>query len=765
MTVAEATVSRTETESSAPSIFLMTDSFDTGGSERQFAALVSSLDGARFRVQVGCIQKRGGFLEKLGEVTEFPLAGSLYNLRSLRTRWRLAGFLRQSRVVIAQAFDFYTNLMLIPAARMARVPVVIGSMRQLGDLLTPAKRRAQLAVLRWCDSVVCNSQAAANRLIEDGISTDRLAVIGNGLPASAFGLTAPALPRRFGLLRVGMIARMNSPSKNHRSFLRAAARLRGRYPDVEFVLVGDGPLRPALEREAKDLGIGGQVQFLGDRRDISAILASIDISVLPSESESLSNAIIESMAAGVPVVASRVGGNLELIDESRGSLVAPGNDEVLAAEMERLLRDPSMRAAMSISAKGFATANFTIAQMRKRHEELYAELLSQKQKAHASSRLVTSQGAGAKTRPLRVAVIAPSLRYVGGQSVQADLLMTSWRKDPAVEARLIVIDPPFPGILRWAEEVPFLRTLVREPLYLRELWRGCANADVAHIFAASYWSFLLAPAAAWVIASSRGTKTLIHYHSGEARDHLRRFHTARKILARADRLVVPSQYLVDVFQEFGLAAQALPNMVDLSRFSFRVREPIRPHLVCTRGFHPYYGVDVAVRAFGEVKRAFPQACLDLVGGGPQEELTRNLVKQLGLDDVSFTGIISRQEIGKVYDQADIFINGSRLDNMPVSILEAFASGTPVVSTGPEGMRYVIEHERTGLLSEPDDFRALAQNVIRLLREPGLGSRIAATAYEESERYRWTVVREEWLEVYRSLARPDCEAVRGLASVA
>lgn len=103
--------------------------------------------------------------------------------------------------------------------------------------------------------------------------------------------------------------------------------------------------------------------------------------------------------------------------------------------------------------------------------------------------------------------------------------------------------------------------------------------------------------------------------------------------------------------------------------------------------------------------------------------------------------------------------------MPVSILEAFASGIPVASTAPEGMRYLIEHERTGLLSEPDNAGALAQNVIRLLREPGLSSGIALKAFEESERYRWTAVREKWLEVYRSLAQQDCEPVRGLARVA
>jgi glycosyltransferase involved in cell wall biosynthesis len=731
-----------------PGVFLMSNSFETGGSERQFAALARSLDANLFRLHIGCITKRGSFLDGMGEVAEFPLGGNLYGVESLRTRVRLARYLRRSRISVAHAFDFYTNLTLIPAARMARVPVVIGSQRQLGDLLTPAKARAQLTVLGWCDRVVCNSRAAADRLILQGIPERRIVVIHNGFPPSAFAPTAPALPRRPGLLRVGMIARMNTSSKNHRMFIRAAALLRSKFSELEFVLAGDGPLRPELERDAIDLGIRNHVHFLGDRGDIPAILASMDVSVLPSASESLSNVVMESMAAGVLVVASGVGGNPELLAESRGILVTLGDEQSLAGEIERLLRDSSLRAELAGNAKKFAEKQFTISKMQQRYEDLYTDLLARK--ARRNSHRSFHQENGRSTLPLRVAIVAASMRYVGGQSVQADLLLSNLRNDPEIEAHLIPIDPGFPPVLKWVEKIPFLRTLVREPFYLWALWRGLKNADIAHIFSASYWSFLVAPAPAWLMARLAGTKTLIHYHSGEARDHLKRFRTARRILARVDRLMVPSGYLVDVFREFGLRAEVVPNVADLSRFSFRVREPLRPHLLCTRGFHPYYRVDVVVRAFADVKRAYPEARLDLVGGGPVEAQIRSLVDQLNLKDVNFAGVASRDQIVSFYDQADVFINGSSLDNMPVSILEAFASGTPVVSTAPEGMRYLVEHERTGLLSEPGDATALGRNAIRLLQDPGLSSRLARNARQECSRYCWTEVRRQWLELYRSM---------------
>jgi glycosyltransferase involved in cell wall biosynthesis len=739
----------TPTGRSIPGLFLMTDSFETGGSERQFATLAQALNPAAFRVHLGCIQRRGAFLDGLGRVPEFPLGGSLYGLKSLWTRLRLAQYLRRNRIAVAHAFDFYTNLTLIPAARLAGVPVVIGSQRQLGDLLSHSKSQAQAAMFGWCDAVVCNSKVAADRLVEQGLRQSRIVVIGNGLPDSAFAETLPAMPRRPGILRVGMIARMNTRSKNHLVFLHAATRLCSRSNDVEFVMVGDGPLRPELEREADNLGLKARVFFLGDRQDISAVLASLDISVLPSSSESLSNAVLESMSAGVPVIASSVGGNLELLAQGRGILVAAGDDKALADNIERLLRDAALRAELRRNAKHYAQANFTLEQTRKRYEDLYRQLLEKKNWL-ANRDWSYSSSTRKRADRIRVALIAPSPRYVGGQSVQANLLLRHWRDDPATEVSFIPIDPSLPQPLAWVEQIPFLRTLIRGPMYMVSLWRDLSAVEIAHIFSASYWSFLVAPLPAWLIARLRGTKTVIHYHSGEARDHLCRFRGVRSVLEDADRLVVPSGYLADVFRKFGLQAQVVPNIVDLGQFSFRVRKPLRPHLIYTRGFHPYYCPDVVIRAFAQVRQVFREAKLDLVGKGRMEPQMRKLAQELMLSGVNFVSAVPHEEISRFYDAADIFINASSLDNMPVSILEAFASGTPVVSTAPEGMSYLVEHERTGLLSEPGDAGALAENVIRLLRHPELALRLTLNAHEEVKRYSWGTVRQQWFQLYRSL---------------
>ena len=731
----------------------MINSLETGGTERQFIELAQALNSAGCPIQLGCIQKKGSLLTApglagLGELHQFGLRGSLYGSYSMRSRWRLMRHLRKSHITVAHAFDFYTNLTLIPPAKLARVPAVIGSHRQLGDLLRPSQFRAQLEVFRWCDRVVCNSQSAADRLLQAGLAARKLAVIGNGLPPESFANHVPALVPRPGVLRVGMIARMNAVYKNQGLFLRSAARLGQRFSDVEFVLVGDGPMRPALEKEAADLGLQSHVHFLGDRRDIPAILASLDVSVVPSASESLSNVFLESMAAGVPVLSTSVGGNIELGGEGRALLVPPNDEDALARGLETLLADDAARHEISARARQFAQQNFGVEHIRDQYRELYSEVLAGRSHRGRQRRPVPNRISPSR---IRVAFVAPSLRYVGGQSVMADLLIQHWKDDPDVEAHLLPVDPKLPAGLAWVERVPLLRTIIREPLYALTLPGKLKDSDVAHMFSASYSSFLLAPLPAWLAARLRGKKTLINYHSGECRDHLKRSSIARRVLKNTDRLIVPSGYLVGVLQEFGLASQAIANIVDGSQFTFRMRRRLRPHLVCTRGFHPYYCVDVVVKAFAEVQKAFPNAQLDLVGGGPLETDIRNLVRDMNLTGVDFKGVAARDEIGRFYDQADIFINGSRLDNMPVSVLEAFASGMPVITTEPEGMRYLVEHGRTGLLSPPGDALALAQNVIRVLQDSELAERLVSNAQQEFYRYTWPVVREQWLEVYRGLA--------------
>jgi L-malate glycosyltransferase len=367
------------------SLFLMINTFETGGSERQFTVLARNLTSPQFQTNLGCVNRRGPLAHNFPDAAQFPLGGSLFGWQSLRTRLKLSRHLRRHQVQVAHAFDFYANLTLIPAAKLARVPVVVGSHRQLGDLMTPAQFRAQAAAFRWCDAVVCNSQAAADRLIAAGLSPDKIAVIGNALPAEAFAAAPAALPKRPGVLRVGMVARMNHRYKNQSGFLRIAAQIYKRMPDVEFLLVGDGPLRPQLENEAASLGLGASAIFLGDRQDMAAVLASLDVAVNTSDSESLSNVILEAMAAGLPVVAYDVGGNPELLSHQRGALIPAGNETAFADAVEKLLADATLRQQLGHNALQFAQENFSLNRVRQRYVELYVRLLQRKRRRNSAA--------------------------------------------------------------------------------------------------------------------------------------------------------------------------------------------------------------------------------------------------------------------------------------------------------------------------------------------------------------------------------------------
>ena len=225
---------------------------------------------------------------------------------------------------------------------------------------------------------MCNSQAGANRLSAAGLNPAKLVVIGNALAAPLFEIGKPVLPVRPCVLRVGMVARMNAHYKNHAGFLRIAANIHERMPETEFVLVGDGPLRPEIERQAAELGLKERVIFLGDRRDMPDVLASMDVAVLTSDSEGLSNVILEAMAVGLPVVAYNVGGNAELVDAGRGMLIEEGNEGEFASAVCRLLSDGALRQQQGTLARKFAEENFTTDRVWRKNEEMYLRLLNKK---------------------------------------------------------------------------------------------------------------------------------------------------------------------------------------------------------------------------------------------------------------------------------------------------------------------------------------------------------------------------------------------------
>ena len=357
---------------------------------------------------------------------------------------------------------------------------------------------------------------------------------------------------------------------------------------------------------------------------------------------------------------------------------------------------------------------------------------------------------GAAAQSLRILIVAPSFDILGGQAVQAARLINGLKSEPSLEIGFLPINPRLPGVLRKLQSIKYVRTIVTSIWYVARLLARVRGYDVIHVFSASYFSFLLAPTPAILIGKLYGKKVVLNYHSGEAEDHLRRWRSAISTIRLADEIAVPSEYLVRVFSQFGLHAQAIFNTIE--GFQFRERQPLRPVFLSNRNLEPHYGVDCVLRAFGAIQHSFPEARLTVAGDGSQRRSLEQLSQELDLRNVAFTGQIAHENVAALYADADIFLNGSEIDNQPLSLLEAFACGLPVVTTNAGGISYIVTHERTGLLVERGHYAAMAREAIRLIGDATLAGCLTRQAREECRKYRWEAVRDQWLSLYQSLAK-------------
>lgn len=374
-------------------LFLLIHQFPHGGSERQFVEVVRRLDPKRFRVSIGCLVRRGPLLERLNgrgcEIHEFPLP-SLKSAQAVRQCIRLAKLLRTRRTDLVHAFDFYTNILAVPAARLARVPVVLASRRDIGDAWSPFRLLVQRQVYRWAHAIVANSEAARQSLVFEGINKNCIRVIRNGVDLRVFRANGNGAEVRRRLeyeermLLVGIIANLR-PEKNHGTLLAAVPAVIRRIPTARFLIVGTGPMEAKLKAIVNARRLTEYVRFLGDRTDVPELLSAVDVCVLPSHTnESLPNAILEAMSAGRPVVATAVGGSAELIEPGRtGFLVPPGDAESLADRIALLLEQPALREKLGSAARARTEAEFDIALSVRRFEALYTEMLEEKLRGRA----------------------------------------------------------------------------------------------------------------------------------------------------------------------------------------------------------------------------------------------------------------------------------------------------------------------------------------------------------------------------------------------
>jgi L-malate glycosyltransferase len=367
---------------------MFTDSFMHGGSERQFAQIACSLDRNRYDLLLGCLRREGPFLAKVDAagipLFEFPI-NSLYNFHAARMFFRLAGFLRKNRIDILHTFDFYTGVFAIPAGRFARVPVVLASRREIAGLRGAGQSCAIRFACELATAVIANSRAAGERLVGLGFTGNKkVQVLPNCIdleevtPRSLAEEVRRQLGIAIGAPVAGVLGNLR-PEKDLETFLQAARQIQTVLPDARFLVIGDGPERQKLEHRSAELGLARSVLFLGDRKDVPDLLATIDLLILTSITESFPNAILEAMAIGRPVVATRVGGIPEVVQDGQtGILVTPRKAEEVAERVIMLLKNPALRREMGEAARRRVENEYTVEQVMRKLDGIYSGLLSER---------------------------------------------------------------------------------------------------------------------------------------------------------------------------------------------------------------------------------------------------------------------------------------------------------------------------------------------------------------------------------------------------
>jgi glycosyltransferase involved in cell wall biosynthesis len=364
-----------------------------GGTETQFMTLSRRLDPSRFDLEFACLRRWGPFVQELAErripLSEYQVA-TFRSVQALAQQARLVRHIVRRGIKIVHAYNFYGNVFAVPPARLA-APVVIASIRDCAPYLTAMQKRVQRYACQFADCVLVNASAVKEWLMGEGYDAAKIVVIRNGVDLAAFnGPADPHLIRRElglapGTPLVAVVSRLTR-LKGLENLLEAAAMLKPRYPDARFLIVGETspmevPYLGELKELADRLGVGDRVIFTGRRSDVPSLLSGVDVSVMPSLNEALSNVLLESMGAGAPTVATRVGGTPEaLVHEQTGLLVAPGDSRAIAHAVGRLLDNPSLARRLGQAARTLIKDRFSVDQMVQSTQDLYAELLARKQR-------------------------------------------------------------------------------------------------------------------------------------------------------------------------------------------------------------------------------------------------------------------------------------------------------------------------------------------------------------------------------------------------
>src|SRR5262245_8656437 len=364
-------------------------------------------------------------------------------------------------------------------------------------------------------------------------------------------------------------------------------------------------------------------------------------------------------------------------------------------------------------------------------------------------------------KDFRIALVGSLPPPPGGVALQTQQLARLLKQD-GVHVEVVQTNAPYWP--RWIGSVRCVRALCRLLPYLLKLWSASGRVQLFHVMANSGWAWHLFAAPAVWVAKIRRIPVTVNYRGGDAAEFFKQsFFWVRPTMWMSDQRLVPSGYLEQVFRRFGLSAEIVPNIIDLNRFTPRPSKFARrdnPHLVVARNLEPLYDIGTALRAFAIIRHTRADARMTIAGGGPDREMLVELAREVGVAPyVTFTGRLENSRIAELLLDADVFVNSSLHDNMPISILEALASGVPIVSTNVCGIPFLVEDHKTAMLVPPRNPAAMAQAVLHLLENPTIAEQLVSAGREVVQQYTWSKVAPRLFDAYSRLL-PLRESIAG-----
>ena len=356
-----------------------------------------------------------------------------------------------------------------------------------------------------------------------------------------------------------------------------------------------------------------------------------------------------------------------------------------------------------------------------------------------------------------IGLVGPLPPPFGGMANQTRQLAQLLREEGAT-VELIQVNQAYRP--QWVSRFKGLRAIFRLINYTAQLWQAANHVQLFHVMANSGWSWHLFAAPVIWIGKIKGVPVIINYRGGEAGAFFdKSFFWVKPSLDRTTEIIVPSGFLEAVFNKRGYSTRIVPNIIDLSRFSPKegLPHPLQEkdviNILAARNLELIYDNATALRAFKLVKEKIPSVHLTIAGSGSEDEYLKRLAKELAIDNsVTFTGRIDNKDMPALYQSADIMVNGSLIDNMPISLLEALACGIPIVSTNVGGIPQLVEHDKTALLVTAKDHTAMADALLELINNESKRNKIRKNGLKSIEQYTWFNVKNRLLPIYKEIIK-------------